>query len=77
MSYGIMIAALILVYCSNRFPLFAIIGMLISAAFIAGILYLIWSVAYPNDMWFFWIPCGLAAGYVLLVNGLSKIVFGK
>jgi hypothetical protein len=51
--------------------------MLISAAFIAGILYLIWSVAYPNDMWFFWIPCGLAAGYVLLVNGLSKIVFGK
>lgn len=72
MTFGILIATIIVWYLATKYRWVAILGFLVSIAFTGGVLYVIWLVAYPNNMWFFWIHAAIAAVYVLVVNILGK-----
>ena len=72
MTYGIIITTIIVWYFAMKYRWFAILGFLVSMVFTCGVLYLIWTVANPNNMWFFWIHVAIAAVYVFVVNTLGK-----
>lgn len=67
MTFGIAVAALILMYLTHRFPWLAVLGMLVSIAFLAGLLTIVWRFSYPDDLWYFWILVGVGFGYAMLI----------
>ena len=72
MTFGAIIAGLILMYLSRRFPLFAAIGALICVILIAGFFYFLWMLCYPNDLWYFWILLAVGIGFWCIISLANK-----
>ena len=75
--FGLLVTVAIIWYFANKYSIVAAIGVIISLAFIAFILYLVWTVAYPNDMWYFWILVGIAVTFSFVISTLRKIAMGN
>jgi hypothetical protein len=73
MSFGIIIAALVLTILSTRYPLFRAIGMFVCLAVIGGILYHVWGFT-EGERWFFWALIGIGAVNLSGILLLNKII---
>ena len=73
MSFGIIIAALVLTILSTRYPLFRAIGVLVCLTIIFGILYIVWGFT-DGERWYFWGLAGLGAVNLSGILLLNKII---
>ncbi len=74
MTFGIAVAAFILMYLSRRFPWFAALGALLCVIFIGGLLWIVWNFCYPNDLWYFWCLVSIGVGYWIFLVVLNKAI---
>lgn len=72
MTLGIAATAIILMYLTGRFPWLAALGVVLCVIFLGGLLTIVWSFSYPDDLWYFWMLVGMGFGY-----GMFLWLFGK